>query len=114
MLNVAENPAVGLLFLVPGLREILRVNGAAGIVTDAAALAPLAAHGRLPCAALQVRVEEVFFHCGKAMIRSALWSRAAAPPDFPCLGRILSDQIAHLDPEETERSVAEGYRDRLH
>lgn len=114
MMNLSENPRLGLLFFVPGLQETLRVNGRAALITDAADLAPLSAHGKLPCAALRIAVEEVYFHCGKALIRSDLWARGAGPrPDFPSLGRILSDQIG-LDREETERSVAEGYRDRLY
>lgn len=114
MLNLAENPHLGLLFFVPGLQETLRVNGRAAFVTEEAVLAPLSAHGKPPCAALRVAVEEVYFHCGKALIRSDLWAQGGGPrPDFPSLGRILSDQIG-LDRAETERSVAEGYRDRLY
>lgn len=115
MLNVAENPQVGLLFFVPGLQETLRVNGRAEIVTDPALLAPLTAQGRLPCAALRVSVAEVFFHCGKAVIRSDLWTRGAGPrPDFPTLGQIFADQIAGSDAAETDRSIEDGYRNRLY
>lgn len=115
MLNVAENPRLGLLFLVPGLQETLRVNGRAVIVTDPEALAPLSAQGKLPCAALRVSVEEAFFHCGKAVIRSNLWARGAGPrPDFPTLGQIFADQIAGADAAETDRSIEDGYRNRLY
>ncbi len=115
MLNVAENPAIGLLFFVPGLQETLRVNGRAEIVTDPDVLALLSAQGKMPCAALRVRVEEAFFHCGKAVIRSDLWTRGAGPrPDFPTLGQIFADQIAGTDAAENDRSIEDGYRNRLY
>lgn len=116
MLNVAENPGIGLLFLVPGINETLRVNGRARMTADAGLLKPLAAHGKDPVAGLLVQVEEVYFHCGKALIRSRLWD-----PDtrverscFPSLGRLLADQIAGTDLAESERSIEEGYRTKLY
>ncbi|ACL59451.1 pyridoxamine 5'-phosphate oxidase family protein [Methylobacterium nodulans] len=116
MLNVAENPQVGLLFLVPGLDETLRVNGRARFTTDEALLAPLAVEGRNPVAGLVVAVEEVFFHCGKAMLRSRIWDpdRQVARGSFPSLGRILADQIAGEDTAEAERAIEESYRTRLY
>ena len=116
MLNVAENPGVGLLFMVPGINETLRVNGQARMIANAEALKPLAAQGKDPVAGLLVQVEEVYFHCGKALIRSRLWE-----PDtrverscFPSLGRILTDQIAGTDLAESEQSIEDGYRTKLY
>lgn len=116
MLNIAENPQVGLLFLVPGIDETLRVNGAAQIITDARLLAPLAVRGKAPAAGLLVRIEEVFFHCGKALIRSQLWDveRQVERGSFPTLGRIIADQIAGADPRACEQAIEESYRDRLY
>ena len=116
MLNIAENPHVGLLFLVPGIDETLRVNGTAQITTDVSLLAPLAAQGKIPAAGLLVRIEEVFFHCGKALIRSQLWDveRQVERRSFPTLGRIIADQIAGADPQACEQAIEESYRDRLY
>ncbi|MDQ4061011.1 MAG: pyridoxamine 5'-phosphate oxidase family protein [Pseudomonadota bacterium] len=116
MLNIAENPHVGLLFLVPGIDETLRVNGTAWITTDVSRLAPLAAQGKTPAAGLLVRIEEVFFHCGKALIRSQLWDveRQVERRSFPTLGRIIADQIAGADPRTCEQAIEESYRDRLY
>ena len=113
--NVVANPHVGLLFFVPGMNETLRVNGRAEIVTDPESLAPLAAKGKVPKSALLVTVEEAFLHCAKALIRSRLWEpeRRIERSSFPPFGRMLSDQIGGLDPEETESYIQEGYRDRL-
>ncbi len=114
--NVAENPHVGLLFMVPGIDETLRVNGTARITTDARLLTPLAVQGKVPAAGLLVGVEEVFFHCGKALIRSRLWDvkRQVERRSFPTLGRILADQIAGADPRLCEQAIVESYRDRLY
>jgi PPOX class probable FMN-dependent enzyme len=117
MLNVAENPHVGLVFFVPGISETLRVNGRAEITLDRTLLEPLAAQGKTPPAGLLVRVEEVFFHCGKALIRSDFWNpeRRAPRSAFPTLGRIFVDQLKDgLQVEEAEAWIAESYRDRLY
>lgn len=115
MMNVAGNPQLGLIFLVPGINETLRVNGRAAMTRDAALLAPLAAQGKPPLAGLLVTVEEVFFHCGKAMMRSGLWDPAKQVPraSFPSLGRILADQLAE-DAERSEAWIAESYSKRLY
>jgi uncharacterized protein len=114
--NIAANPEVGLLFLVPGVNETLRINGRAEIVIDAGLLAKFAVHGKVPTSALLVRVREVFFHCGKALIRSDLWNpeKKIERKSFPSLGRILADQIAGVNADEGDRLVAEGYAKRLY
>lgn len=114
--NLTANPRVGLLFFVPGVLETLRVNGGATLVTDPAQLARHAVTGRAPKTGLLVTVEEVFFHCGKALKRSALWdpSRHATPGEIPSLGRILADQTGRIGVEEAEARVATGYREHLY
>jgi uncharacterized protein len=77
--NVLQRDAVGLLFLVPGKRETLRVAGRAIIVRDRALRESMAVSGKLPDFALVVGVEQVMFHCAKCMIRSNLWNTAAWP-----------------------------------
>ena len=116
MLNVAENPHLGLLFMVPGINETLRVNGTARFTKDAALLAPLAVNGKAPVASLVVAVDEVYFHCGKALIRSRLWDPESRVErrHFPTLGRILADQIAGMDAGHAEEVIDESYRSRLY
>lgn len=116
LLNVAENPRVGLLFMVPGVRETLRVNGRARISTEPDLLAEMPAQGKLPSSALVVSVEEVFFHCGKALIRSELWNpeRHLQPGTIPPIGRIVADQLGGIDPDAAEADTLVGYRDRLY
>jgi uncharacterized protein len=71
--NVLQNPGVGLVFLVPGERETLRVAGRAAIVRDQQIRNSITADGRLPELAMIVSVEKAFFHCGKCITRSNLW-----------------------------------------
>lgn len=114
--NALENPKVGLLFFVPGIIETLRVNGSARLTVDPALLAPTAVDGSAPRSGMLIAVEEAFFHCGKALLRSKIWEpeSRAAPGAFPTLGRVLADQIRGVDAEETDVDLGEAYRTRLY
>ncbi|WP_375454065.1 pyridoxamine 5'-phosphate oxidase family protein [uncultured Methylobacterium sp.] len=114
--NVLANPGIGLIFLVPGIDETLRVNGRARLVTGADLLEPLAAQGKVPTTGLRVSVDEVFFHCAKALIRSRLWAPESRVERarFPSLGRILAEQSGTVSVADAERAMEEGYRTRLY
>jgi uncharacterized protein len=79
--NILENPKVGLIFLVPGKTEALRVSGTAKIVRDSDLRESMSVHGKAPDFALVVETEEAFFHCSKCIMRSNLWK----PADWPTL-----------------------------
>lgn len=114
--NVVQHPHVGLLFLVPGINETLRVNGTAKVITDPDRLAPMTAQGKAPSSALEITVREVFFHCAKAMMRSELWNPEKHVPrsSFPSLGRVIADQVAGVDVDVVEATIADGYKNRLY
>lgn len=117
LMNVLDNPNVGLLFLVPGVEESLRVNGDAKISTDAALLARWETNGKHPRSVLIVHVREAFLHCGKALIRSKLWhdDYKIERSSLPSYGRMLKDQIEIADSaEQIESSVAQAYREKLY
>jgi PPOX class probable FMN-dependent enzyme len=96
--NLLVNPRVGLLFLVPGTRETLRVNGRAEMTRDPALLEQLAARGRPAQLAIRVFVEEVFFHCAKAFVRSQLWKPDTwAEPIRISFGRQLAEKLGGGD-----------------
>ena len=76
MANLLVNPQIGVLFLVPGMNETLRINGTARITDDARLLAASAINGRAPKVGLVITIEEAFLHCPKAFIRSGLWDSA--------------------------------------
>ncbi|MEM1314183.1 MAG: pyridoxamine 5'-phosphate oxidase family protein, partial [Pseudomonadota bacterium] len=105
MANLLANPRVGLLFLVPGMDETLRVNGTARITDDARVLAASAVQGRAPKIGLLITVEEAFLHCGKALIRSGLWTgeHVIDRKSFPSYPAMLRDHVAGLTEEENER-----------
>ncbi len=114
--NVLGNPGVGLIFFVPGIDETLRVNGRAALVTAPDLLAPLVAQGKVPTTGLCVAVEEVFFHCGKALMRAKLWSpqEQVERARLPSLGRILAEQSGKVSVADAERATEEAYRTRLY
>jgi PPOX class probable FMN-dependent enzyme len=101
--NILGNPSVGLLFMIPGFDDTLRVNGTAQISTDPELLALAAMHDRLPTTTIVVSVNEVFLHCAKAFRRSKLWDPAARQDrrEMPSLMAIILDQTTGA-PKEAE------------
>ena len=114
--NLLARPGVGLIFFVPGINETLRVNGQAKVTTDPELLEPLSVNGKAPRSGILVAAEEIYFHCGKALIRSDLWNpeKHVARAAWPSLGRIIAEQIGGMDPDEAESQTAESYRTRLY
>jgi PPOX class probable FMN-dependent enzyme len=118
MVNLLANPHAGLIFLIPGRQETLRVNGKAWITRDPALLERFAVQGKLPLVAIGVEVEQAFLHCPKAFIRSRLWQQASWPsPDaLPAYACMLYDQIrpANATLADYERDIEDGNRNRLY
>ena len=118
LLNILETGSAGLLFVVPGFEETLRVNGRARVVRDADVLERMMARGKRPPVAIGVEIEECFLHCAKAFKRSELW-RADGWPErsaMPSLGRMLRDQGAApgASVEELEGRIEESYARQLY
>ncbi|WP_206796692.1 MSMEG_1061 family FMN-dependent PPOX-type flavoprotein [Amycolatopsis sp. MtRt-6] len=109
--NIAENDGVGLLFFVPGMRETLRVNGSAYVTDDPDVLARMRAEAKAPVLAIVVDVAEVYFHCGRALIRSRLWDPAsrALAAELPSAGEIAAEKM-NLDAGLLDRLLEDGYR----
>ncbi len=114
--NILENPEVGLLFMIPGFMETLRINGTAEIRTDDDLRQPFAVNDRLPASVLVVRVREAFMHCAKSIMRARLWEDDARTDRalMPTIGQIVSDQIGDERPQETQDQVIESYRPGLY
>ncbi len=113
--NIAENPQVGLLFLVPGFNDTVRVNGRAVISTDAALCAEFAVNGKPARSVIRVTVHEAYFHCAKALMRSRLWSPDAQQDrtEFTSFSRILADQTGEGNANESDAEVAERNRKQM-
>ena len=98
--NLLEHPEVGLIFLIPGIGDTLRVSGTAQIVRDAALQERLAVNGKAPTLVLVVTVEEAFMHCPKCILRSNLWNRDRWP-DTSQVPSLAEAMVAHGALEES-------------
>lgn len=111
--NIVQTGQVGLLFVVPGLGETLRVNGAAWVVQDKDLLERMAHQGKPPLLAIGVQVQECYLHCAKAFKRSHLWEPEHWPDlsALPTIGQMIQDQLrlpSHTAPSVDE-ALAEDY-----
>jgi PPOX class probable FMN-dependent enzyme len=117
--NIIHTPQVGLLFMVPGVDETLRVNGTAVLSVDAADLERCKDARRVPKLAIRVTVQASYLHCAKALMRSELWNPAHHQPRtcMPSMGEMLRDQVADkVTPGtvfETQEQMLERYRQTL-
>jgi PPOX class probable FMN-dependent enzyme len=114
--NVVRNPAVGLIFFIPGMNETLRVNGQAKVTFDDDLRTRFAVEGRLPISVMLVQVQAAYMHCAKAFMRSGLWDPSSWQPRdaMPTLGQILKDQLAlDVSVEQSDQRLAESYKATL-
>ncbi|MEX3008745.1 pyridoxamine 5'-phosphate oxidase family protein [Hoeflea sp. TYP-13] len=115
--NILQNPSVGLLFLIPGRNESVRVNGTAMIVRDEPLRQSMSIRGKLPKLVLVVNVEEAFFHCSRCMIRSGLWE----PDNWPSqdglasMSEVMFDIGKGIDKlEDIQTLIRESETDKLY
>ncbi|MFG2007067.1 pyridoxamine 5'-phosphate oxidase family protein [Spirillospora sp. NPDC048911] len=109
--NILANPHAGLIFLIPGRCETLRINGRARLVRDAPFFDEMIVKGHRPRLALVLEIEEIFFHCAKALIRSGLWKPETwGPADaLPSHARLVKEvQTTTESLEELEAYYSEG------
>jgi PPOX class probable FMN-dependent enzyme len=110
--NLIGRPGVGLLFMIPGVDETLRINGKASLRTDAALIDLCASERRRPPLVIAVEVREAYLHCAKALMRSKLW-HADARLDrgvLPSMGQMLKDQIGLAGEPESNEAMRERYQ----
>jgi PPOX class probable FMN-dependent enzyme len=109
--NLTETGRLGLLFLIPGVDETLRVNGRARVTDDPAVTGTFRTERRTPKVVVQVTVEEAYLHCAKALMRSKLWAPESLRERsvLPTMGRMLADQTGQTGPVETEEEMRARY-----
>ncbi len=109
--NVIATGSVGLLFMIPGVNETVRVNGRARLNDDASILATFADEKRTPSLLIEVTVVDAYLHCAKAFMRSKLWNAASVVDRavLPTMGEMLSDQIGTPGPPETQQQMEARY-----
>ena len=119
MANIIENPdnSVGLIFLVPGVDEVMRASGRASVVDEPTLLADMAVNGKVPKLAIVIELDEVFFHCGKALKRARLWdpSMRIDRKSFPSMAELIHQQRRPDKPVEIlEEFIANNYKNELY
>ncbi len=107
--NVVENPKASIIFFVPGLPETLRVRGTAALSTDAATLQRHAVNGKPAELVLLFDIDTVYFHCGKAVVRSKLWDAGhqVARDAFPPFGRVIREQAKLAASEDEAQALVD-------
>ena len=112
--NIVEGSGLlQLIFFVPGIDETLRVGGKGTVTVEPALLAAMKEFGKLPRAVLRVEVAEAYFHCGKALMRSKLWTAQRVERDvMPSIGEVIHDQTG-LGERESQEAIYERYKTQL-
>ncbi|WP_409346409.1 pyridoxamine 5'-phosphate oxidase family protein [Paenibacillus sp. MBLB4367] len=118
MRNILANPQIGVIFIIPGLEETLRINGKACIVKDTGLLSALEAHGKIPLLGIGIEVEQCFVHCAKAFKRSKLWDSGSWPEweSLPSMPKILAEHAksSGLTEGDVSAVLKESYEKRLY
>lgn len=115
LINIVDTGRIGMLFLIPGVDETLRLNGKAYLTTDLEYLS-LFESERIPVkSCIVITVEEVFLHCAKALMRSKLWLEdyKIERSFFPTMGKMLNDQLDSKEPLETQEEMIRRYKEDL-
>ena len=118
LVNLLENPQIGMIFLIPDVEETLRVNGKGTITSDQTLLEQCTVTGKTPKLGIVVEAQEVYFHCAKAFKRSNLWNPDLwqGRGELPSLGVIMAEQlkIDDMSGEEVNCEIEDAYRTNLY
>lgn len=116
--NILANPNIGLIFIIPGLEETLRINGQAFVIRDEHILDRLKARDKRPTLGIGVKVEECYMHCAKAFKRSQVWDSGTWPEEaaLPSPPAIIADHVnsAEFTVEVVRQGIQESYEKRLY
>lgn len=109
--NILAKPQVGLLFMIPGVEEMARVNGQAALLTDSALLDRCEDEQRRPKLVIQIKVQEAYLHCAKAVMRSHLWDQAVQVDRvvLPSMGEMIKAQLNLDGPAESREEMRKRY-----
>lgn len=114
--NIIDTPNVGLIFLIPGVNETLRINGVAEIRDDPELIDLFDEQARKPITVLVVHVKEAYLHCAKALMRSDLWGETHKVPRsaLPTMSQMINEQSNSDAPIENQEEMEARYRDQLY
>ncbi len=115
LINIVDTGRIGMFFLIPGVDETLRINGHAYISTELSLLTLFSTESNPPKSCIVIKIEEVFLHCAKALMRSDLWNEKAKidRSDFPTMGKMLKDQLGTLGEIESQEAMLKRYKKDL-
>jgi PPOX class probable FMN-dependent enzyme len=113
--NMLDNPSVGVVFLIPGMGETLRINGRVEMTRDPSLLSGLETGGRDAQLALVVHVEQAYLHCAKCIIRSGIWRTETWPgrDELPAAAEILNDHIGIGDVDASAAALKDSYTNHI-
>ena len=117
LINIVNNPGVGLAFFIPGFEDVLRVNGVARITTDPETMGRFVTENKPPITVTMIEVKEAYLHCPKAVRRAGLWNPEAYVDraTFPTAGQIYHDQLAlEVEVAAIDASLEQDARERLY
>ena len=115
--NILGNPSVGTIFFVPGVDEVLRINGDAELRDDAELRERFEVRGKLPASVILVKTKEIYLHCAKAIMRAGLWDASAQVVDrrsLPTIGQMIVDQVGGDRPTQSHEDVKREYEKVLY
>ncbi|WP_425406158.1 pyridoxamine 5'-phosphate oxidase family protein [Hwanghaeella sp.] len=114
--NILADPAISVIFLIPGVDETLRVHGVAEIRIDEALTGRFAVGSKLPKSVLRIQVKEAYLHCAKALMRARLWEADAQIErgELPSIAQMIQDQAGLSGPTESQSDMVARYRKILY
>jgi PPOX class probable FMN-dependent enzyme len=115
--NITAHPQVGMLFLLPGVNETLRVNGRAYTTTDATLCAAMSVERKQPASVMVVDVQEAYLHCAKSLMRSNLWDAGTQVERsaLPTMNEMIKDQTGSTESQiESQEAMEARYREVLY
>lgn len=114
--NILENPHVGLIYLIPGRGDTLRINGRARLLSDAPYFDTMIVRDHRPAFALEVAIDEVFYHCSKAFLRSKAWEPEGWVPDVAPRRAVIAQTLERKgeDLAALEEYYGPGYAEKIY
>ena len=114
--NIITNPSVGTIFFIPGIAEVMRVNGTATVDDDADLRTAFEVKGKRPSTVILIEAREIFLHCAKAIMRSGLWRQEnqVGRTIMPTIAQMISDQTGRDRPIQTQGEVEKAYQKELY
>lgn len=111
--NIVRDQRVSLMFMVPGCNNVVRVNGSAILTADAGLIETFEKNGKTPRTVIVIKINEIYFQCAKALMRSALWAQDQQPDPVPTAGDFIKEFKQGFDGQSYDKGYGEYAKDRM-